>query len=132
MPGEHICICKYPLMIIDNRDGKGIEYLAMPIDVIKDGDMPVPEIDYEEAEGFDGVTRDYISVIWQKIKDGSVMKKYDVAGHIVKAGCEIPETSRGEDGQLQCTDKSIFVVLHPAEEWVEQHVVELPKMKEAI
>ena len=127
MSGTHICVCKYPLMIIDNRDGQDIEYLAMPIDVIKDGDIRVPDIDYEEAEGFDGATRGYISVNWQEIKDDMVMKKYDVVGHIVFAGCEPSETSTGEDGVLACNDKSIFKVLHPAEEWVEKHVVELGK-----
>lgn len=114
-------------MIIDNRDGKSIEYLAMPIEVIKDGDMPVPDIDYEEAKGFDGVTRDYISVKWQKVKDGMFMKKYDVVGHIVMAGCELSDTLKEEDGTLSCNDKSIYTVLHPAEEWVDKHVIELPK-----
>ena len=115
-------------MIIDDRDGIGIEYLAMPVEIIKDGDIRVPEIDHEEAEGFDGVIRDYISVKWQEIKDGMVMKKYDVVGHIVFAGCEPSETSKEEDGTLACTDKSIFTVLHPAEEWVEKHVIELGKI----
>ena len=114
-------------MIIDDREGRSIEYLAMPVEVIKDGDIRVPEIDHEEAEGFDGVIRDYISVKWQEIKDGMVMKKYDVVGHIVFAGCEPSETSKGEDGALSCTDKSIFTVLHPAEEWVDKHVIELGK-----
>lgn len=123
----HICICKYPLMIIDDRDGLGIEYLAMPIEVIKDGDIRVPEIDHEEAQGFDGITRDYIKVKWQETKDDMVMKKYDVVGHIVFAGCEPSDTSKEKDGTLVCNDKSIFVVLHPAEEWMTKHVIELKK-----
>ena len=114
-------------MIIDNRDGQSIEYLAMPVEVIKDGDIRVPDIDYEEAEGFDGVIKGYISVKWQEIKDGTVMKKYNVVGHVVFAGCELSDASKGEDGILACNDKSIFKVLHPAEEWVEKHVVELGK-----
>lgn len=127
MSGTHICICRYPLMIIDGREGQSIEYLAMPVEVIKDGDIRVPDIDHEEAEGFDGVIRDYISVKWQEIKDDMVMKKYDVVGHIVFAGCEPSETLKEEDGTLVCNDKSIFTVLHPAEEWVEKHVIELGK-----
>ena len=114
-------------MIIDDRDGKGIEYLAMPVEVIKDGDIRVPEIDHEETEGLDGVIRNYISVTWQEIKDGMVMKKYDVVGHVVFAGCELSEASKGKDGILACDEKSILKVLHPAEEWVEKHVVELGK-----
>ena len=114
-------------MIIDDRDGKSIEYLAMPIDVIRDGDMPVPDIDFEETEGLDGVIRGYISVKWQKIIDKMIMKKYDVAGHIVFAGCPSDETSAEADGTLVCTDKSIYTVLHPVEEWMERHIIELPQ-----
>lgn len=121
----HICICKYPLLIIDNRDGKGIEYLAMPIEAIKDGDMPIPDIDYEETEGLDGITRGYISVTWQKVKDGDVVKKYDVVSHVVTAGCQSEYALKGEDGKLACDEKNIYVVLHPVTEWVEQHIVEL-------
>jgi hypothetical protein len=113
-------------MIIDDREGRSVEYLAMPIEVIKDGDIRIPEIDHEEAQGFDGVTRDYISVKWQEIKPGMIMKKYDVVGHIVSAGCELSEASK-EDGILACDNKSIFTVLHPAEEWMEKHVIELKK-----
>lgn len=102
----------------------------MPIEVIKDGDMPVPEIDYEETEGFDGIIKSYISVKWQNIKDSDIMKKYDVAGHIAIAGCTLQETSI-MDGSITCTDKSIFKVLHPAEEWVKEHVIELKPTQEA-
>jgi len=112
-------------MIIDNRDGKGIEYLAMPIEAIKGGDMPVPDIEYEETEGFDGIVRGYIAVKWQKIKDGAIVKKYDVVGHIVTAGCQPEEASTGEDGKLVCDEKNIYVVLHPVEEFVERHIIEL-------
>jgi hypothetical protein len=55
------------------------------------------------------------------------MKKYDVVGHVVFAGCELSEASKGEDGILACDEKSIFKVLHPAEEWIEKHVIELGK-----
>lgn len=125
----HICVCKFPLMVIDNRDDRSIEYIAMPIEVIKNGDISVPEIEYEEVEGFDGIIKSYIAVKWQKIKDGDIVRKYDIVGHIVTAGCELSESSKGEDGKLQCSEKSIYTVLHPAEEWVEQHVIELPPEK---
>jgi len=115
-------------MIVDNRDGKGIEYLAMPIETIKDGDIPVPDIEYEETEGLDGIIRGYIAVTWQKVKDGDVVKKYDVVGHVVTAGCQLEEASKGEDGKLVCDEKSIYVVLHPIEEWIEQHIIELPSL----
>lgn len=115
-------------MVIDNRDGKGIEYLAMPIETIKDGDIPVPDIEYEETEGLDGIIRGYVAVTWQKVKDGDVVKKYDVVGHIVTAGCQLEETSKGEDGKLVCDEKSIYKVLHPVEEFVDQHIIELPSL----
>lgn len=126
---EHICICKYPLLVIDNRDGKGVEYVAMPIEAIKEGDIPIPDIDYEETEGLDGIVRGYISVTWQKVKDGDIVKKYDVVSHVVTAGCQLEEASKGEDGKLVCNDKNIYVVLHPVQEWVEQHIVELPPLE---
>lgn len=112
-------------MVIDNRDGNSIEYIAMPIEVIKDGDIPVPDIGYEEVEGSDGITKSYIAVKWQKIRDGDVVRKYDIVGHIVTAGCQLEDASKGDDGKMACSEKSIYTVLHPAEEWVEQHVIEL-------
>lgn len=128
MSGDHICICKYPLMIIDFRDGRTIEYLAMPIEVIKNGDMPVPDIDYVNEEGLDGITRKYVAVKWQQLDHRNV-KKYDVVGHVVIAGCDLSETLVGEDGHPYCTDKSIYTVFHPLEEWVEQHLIEISPNK---
>lgn len=112
-------------MIVDNREGKGTEYLAMPIDVIRNGDISVPDIDYEETEGIDGIIRQYIKITWMKVKDVDIVKKYDIVGHIVTAGCLPEEASKEEDGQLVCTEKMIYSVLHPAEEWVNEHVIEL-------
>ncbi len=123
----HICTCKFPLLIIDSRDGKGkeIEYLAMPIQTIEGGDMSVPDIEYVETEGFDGITRGYISVTWKKVEKGDIVKKYDVVGHIVTAGCQPEDASKGEDGMLVCDEKNIYVVLHPIEEWIDRHIIDL-------
>lgn len=118
-------------MVIDGRDGNDVEYLAMPVEVIKDGDIPVPDIDVQETEGLDGITRYYVVVKWQQIKPGMHVKKYDVVGHIVEAGCELSETEKGEDGHLQCTSKNIYTVYHPIEEWIDKHVVELTPEKKA-
>ena len=103
----------------------------MPIEIIKDGDMPIPDIEYEKTEGLDGIIRDYIAVTWQKVKDGDVVKKYDVNSHVVTAGCQLGEASKEEDGKLACDEKNIYVVLHPIEEWIEQHIVELPLLEVA-
>jgi hypothetical protein len=121
----HLCVCKYPLMVIDKRDGQEVEYLAMPLEVIEDGEFPIPDIDTVEAEGLDGIIRYYISVTWKQITPDMHVKKYDVVGHVVTAGCELSEATKGEDGHLQCDSKSIYVVFHPIEEWIEKHIIEL-------
>lgn len=109
--------------MIDNRDGKGTEYLSMPIEVIKEGDILVPDMDYIETEGLDGIIRGYMKITWKKPAHNNV-KKYDVVGHIVVAGCE-PSEMILEDGKAQCDEKSIYEVYHPIEEWVEKHIIEL-------
>lgn len=125
----HICSCHYPLIIIDERDKKivdgkeigVIEYLALPIEVIRNdmgGEPFEPSIDdeFHEIEGFDGIVRQYVKVTWKE-PDHDGIKKYDVVGHIVQAGC--PED------QLQCETKGIYAVYHPLEEWIEHHIVVL-------
>lgn len=121
----HICVCRYPLMIIDKRDGQEVEYLAMPLEVIEDGELPVPDIDVLETEDLDGITRHYVKVTWKEVTPGLHVKKYDVVGHIVTAGCELSNATKGEDGQLQCDSKGIYVVLHPVKEWIDRHVIEI-------
>ncbi len=121
----HICVCKYPLMIIDKRDSQDIEYLAMPLEVIEDGEISVPDIDVLDTEGLDGIIRHYVAVTWKEVTPDLHVKKYDVVGHVVTAGCEISEASKGEDGHLQCDSKDIYVVLHPLEEWIDKHIIEL-------
>jgi len=122
----YVCVCKYPLVITDRRDNQEIEYLAMPLEVIDGGILPIPDINAQETEGLDGITRKYIAVQWHKLTPDLHTKKYDVAGHVVIAGCEFSEASKGEDGHLKCDSKSIYVVLHPLEEWVQQHMIEIP------
>lgn len=125
----HICVCKYPLLIIDKRDGQEVEYLAMPLEVIEDGELPVPDIDVLETEGLDGITRYYMAVTWKDVTPNLHVKKYDVLGHVVTAGCELSEAIKGEDGQLQCDSKGIYVVLHPIEEWMDRHIIEISPVK---
>lgn len=119
------------MMIIDKRDGQEVEYLAMPLEVIEDGEIPVPGIDILETEGLDGITRNYVAVTWKEVTPDLYTKKYDVVGHVVTAGCELSEASKGEDGHLQCDSKDIYVVLHPIEEWIEKHIIDLPPEKSA-
>ncbi len=113
---SNICSCKYPLMIIDRRDSTEVTYLSFPDEFIDemDGEIIVPNIELVEMEGFDGLTRQYIEVQWMEI-DHENVKKYDVSGHIIYAGCTKEE--------LQCDRKSIYSVMHPLEEWVDHHIV---------
>ncbi len=125
----HICICKYPLMVIDKRDDEDIEYLAMPLEIIDTGIIPVPDLEIQDAEGLDGIVRRYVAVKWKDITPDLHVKKYDVVGHVVFAGCELSETLKGENGNLKCDTKSIYMVLHPLDEWAEKHIIEISPIK---
>lgn len=125
----HICICKYPLMVTDKRDGQEIEYLAMPLEIIEGGEIPVPDIEIQHTEGLDGIFRDYVAVKWKDITPDLHVKKYDVVGHVVFAGCGLSEALKGENGHIHCDAKSIYMVLHPLEEWAENHIIEISPNK---
>lgn len=119
-----ICSCQFPLIIVDDRDGKEIEYFAMPIVTIQDegrgfDNSSLPDMEVVETESLTGIFGQYMKVTWQEPHDGAILKKYDVHGHIVTAGC--PEYA------LQCDAKNIYEVYHPMEEWIEFHIVELKK-----
>lgn len=118
------CPCEFPLDIIDKRAGKEIEYLAMPFDLIKSGIKPPEDIDVVEEE-IEGKKSKFVAVIWKKPSEKDDVKKYLVRGHIVIAGCE-PSL---KEGKLQCDEKDLYMVLHPAEEWLDYHIVELTKKK---
>lgn len=117
-----VCPCKYPLHVIDNRDDDEIEYLAFPDDYIDDvdGEIAVPEFDIIEEKGFDGKVHEYMAVMWHD-PSNAITKKYDVAEHIVIAGCE----SKSDGKKIQCKKKELYIVMHPLDEWLEHHVVEL-------
>ena len=125
----NICVCKYPLMIIDKREAKEIEYLAMPLEIIDGAEMPVPDIEIQDTEGLDGIFRRYVAVKWKDITPDLHVKKYDVVGHVVFAGCELSETLKEENGNLHCDTKSIYKVLHPFDEWKENHVISISSSK---
>lgn len=120
----HICVCKFPLIIIDTREGRAIEYIAMPREIVDGGDMPVPTIEPIETEGLDGIKRRYIAVQWQELTHDNV-KEYDVAGHVVIAGCD-PSSVSIVDGEWKCESKDIYLVLHPFDDWAIQHFIQLP------
>lgn len=110
--------------IIDKRDNDTIEYLAFPDDYIDEveGEIDVPKFDVVEEEGFDRKKHVYMSVLWKDPKNATT-KRYDVADHIVVAGCEARVDTDGK--KMQCKRKELFVVLHPIDEWKDHHIVEL-------
>jgi hypothetical protein len=114
-----VCSCKYPLIIVDERDGKEITFLAMPLEVLEEdnrfGYDNIPDMEVVETESLTGIIGQYMKVTWKKAH--SETKKYDVVGHIVIAGCE--------EGALQCDTKNIYEVYHPVDEWIKDHIVEL-------
>jgi hypothetical protein len=115
---KHICVCKYPIILLDNREGSDVEYFSLPFQVISDemeGEPFVPEMEVVKTESLTGIIGTYMKVTWKKAP--SWAKKYDITGHIVLAGC--PEDAR------KCDVKSIFEVYHPIDEWIQEHVIEL-------
>ena len=115
----HICTCKYPLMIVDKRDGIDVDYLSIPVEVIEGqmgGDMISPNIDVEDRQGLDGVTRTYVKVTWRKL-DHDGTKEYDINDHIVVAGCN--------EKDIACDTKGTYIVFHPMDEWLDHHIIEL-------
>jgi hypothetical protein len=115
-----ICVCKYPLIVIDERDGDKKPFISIPLSIV-DRDMPIPDMEVVEEVDSDNKTKMYMKVQWQKPpKDPK--KYFDIGGdHIVLAGC--PKEA------LQCDAKSIYVVYHPIDEWESYHMIELKENK---
>lgn len=136
-----ICTCLYPLHIVDKRDSidgeEPIEYLAIPQEVIDEmGDkIKVPKIEMVKEEGFDGIKRDYVKVVWADPSgSGTMTKRYDINDHIMVIGCDSPKckigkkTRSGRSGHksgCKCEEKEVYTVLHPLEEWHAHHIVEV-------
>ena len=101
-------------MVIDKRDAKEVEYLAMPLEVIENGEISVPNIDVQEAEGLDGIMRNYVVVRWQDITPNMHTKKYDVKGHVVTAGCELSEAIKKKTVIFNVTAKVYIQFFTPS------------------
>lgn len=123
-----ICICKYPIILTDKRDGLENKFISIPVEII-DGDcIPIPQIEHVKEDDldeslrkfikendFDNKARKWIVVKWNK--PSSTAKMYNKNNHIVTAGC--PED------QLTCDAKSIYDVYHPIDEWDSLHDIEI-------
>jgi hypothetical protein len=130
------------LEIVINRDSQDIKFLAIPMSTIEERGLQseIPEIEMVDHETnlSDGtaIVRQFMKIVWLKISDEST-KKYDVRGHIFIAGCKpsdmIKEKELDLEGKekevLHCSEKGIFVVLHPIDEFLEKHIVELENIK---
>lgn len=101
-----VCPCKYPILLIKD----GIEFYALPIDVMEGMEEPLPIPLIHEHKGDDG--KDWVIVHWRDDIHGEV-KKYDSVEHIIYAGCE--------EKDLKCDNKSLFAVWHPKEDWEKNH-----------
>lgn len=110
-----ICVCKYPLIIVDIRDGDIKEFISIPLEIADESFIPIPDMEVVEEKGFDDKIGKYMKVTWN-IPSGTP-KRYNINEHIVLAGC--PEE------ELQCSTKSIFEVYHPIDEWNAYHMLEL-------
>jgi hypothetical protein len=128
------------IQIVVNRDGQDINFLAIPMNTIRglESDI-IPEIEMVDHESIlsDGSTivRQFMKVKWAPITDETV-KKYDVRGHIFVAGCKPSDMIKDKefdhlDGKekevLRCSEKGIFTVFHPIDDFLEKHIDELEK-----
>lgn len=116
-----VCPCIYPLVFKDTRyTGQPISYISIPDEIFEEQTtIENPLFEEVEEEGFDGNMHQYMSVLWKDPK-GANLKKYDVNNHIVYAGC-----AQTDGKKLVCRKKDLFLVLHPIDEWNEDHVVEI-------
>jgi hypothetical protein len=113
-------------------EGQDTKFLAIPFETVISRGIEVPEwelVDYDIPVGLHGeyITKQFAKVTWKKPAVDSYTKKYEVKGHIVIAGCKHSETSKMFDEaegkeKLQCTEKEIFSVLHPIEEFLNEHI----------
>lgn len=136
------------LEIVINRDGQDIKFLAIPMETMSESSSSrglesdiIPEIEMVDHESIlsDGPTivRQFMKVTWLKITD-EFTKEYDVRGHIFIAGCkpfdmvkekEFNHLEGEEKDVLRCSEKGIFVVLHPIDEFLDKHIIELESLK---
>jgi len=117
-----------------NRDDQDIKFLAIPCaDIIERG-IDIPDIEMVDHE-YSGVIKQFMKVTWMRAGSGTYTKEYEVREHIFIAGCEFSDTikrsefdansSDKENETLKCVDKSVYAILHPIDEFVDKHIVEL-------
>lgn len=107
-----VCPCKFPLIIVKD----GIEFISLPLEIFSEDDLvQIPSISEKKDE-----KGDWIEVKWKDTVHEGV-KSYDVAGHIVYAGCD--------ESKLECDIKNIYSVMHPKDEWMNYHIIDMDVTK---
>jgi len=137
--------------IVINRDGQDIIFLAMPMKTLnsssrgRDPEFRIEDIIPEskmvdhEVMLSDGTTivKQFMKLIWVPTTD-EFLKKYDVKGHIFVAGCKpsglvkekITDLEGKEVEVLKCSEKGIYSVLHPLDDYLEKHILELESLRQ--
>ena len=99
------CPCAYPILVTYDD----ISFIAFPLEEFEHELIDIPDIIEDESGK-------WVIVKWRKdIHEG--VKEYDVAGHIVLAGCK--------ENELSCNIKDIYHVYHPIDEWNERHMLKI-------
>jgi hypothetical protein len=123
------------LEVTINRDDQDIKFLAIPFETVSERDVEIPDIEIVDHES-GGVIKQFMKVTIIKVGKGTYTKKYDVKGHIFIAGCEFSDTIKNmesdnmksdskESESPKCIDKLIYEILHPIDEFIEKHIVEI-------
>lgn len=112
-------------------EGQDTQFLAIPFETVIERGIEIPKwelVDYDIPVGIGGdyITKQFAKVTWKDPTD-EYTKKYEVKEHIVIAGCKHSEASKIFDElegkeRLQCTEKEIFSVLHPVDEFLNEHI----------
>lgn len=118
-------------------EGQDTKFLAIPFETVLERGIEIPEweiVDYDIPVGLDGeyITKQFTKLTWKKPAVDSYTKKYEVKGHIVIAGCKHSEAVKTVDDEgkdkLQCTEKEIYSVLHPMDEFLNEHIGDIDKI----
>lgn len=102
----------------EDEDGDDeLIYYAMPEDEELRKPLDIDIVDGEEGEHF-------VAVLWRNITGDDHIKEYEVNGHLVFVGCS-SEEAMSKNGKFYCGDKDLFLVLHPIDEWLQDHIIEV-------
>jgi hypothetical protein len=127
--------------VVVKVDDQDVKFLAIPFETARVRGIEIPEIDIVDHDipigllGKDFITKQFVKVKWHKLNDklnDEYTKKYDIREHIVVAGCKHSDALKNKEfdelegkEKLHCTEKEVFSVLHPIDEFLNQHIMEI-------